>query len=319
MMRKVSLVVVMALFALGSAAPYAAARGVGTSAADFFKEPLSTRATGMGGAYVAVADDLSSMEWNPAGLSLLTPNILNTSFEHVFSFADVEYEELTMGQSLGDNYGGGAQLLYRHMPDIDNDLEDESPVKVYDIAGMLGYGFQLSNFSVGLNLKFFQTTLGDNVLFGEAVDLGFLVFFMDRKISLGVAIQNLGPDVNYDSLPLNVRGGFAYKDVFGENKEHGVVLGLELNQPLDNKLNLEVGGEYWYRSMFGARVGYKQQMGGDDLQSDNPAERISFGASVRWSDLQLDYSFVPYADLGNTHRLTLTARYGPLKDEIENK
>jgi hypothetical protein len=318
-MRKVSLVVVMALIALGSAAPYAAARGVGTSAADFFKTSLSTRATGMGGAFVAVADDLSSMEWNPAGLSLLAPNILNASFEHLFSFADVEYEEITLGQSLGDNYGGGAQILYRHMPDIDNDLEDEQPLKAWDLAGVLGYGFQLSNFSVGLNLKFFQTRLGENNLYGEAVDLGFLVFFMERKISLGVAILNLGPDVNNDSLPLNIRGGGAYKDAFGENKEHALVFGLELNQPLDNKLNLEAGAEYWYRSMFGVRLGYKQQMGGNDLQSDNPAERISFGTSVRWSDLQLDYAFVPYADLGNTHRLTLTARYGPLRDEIENK
>lgn len=318
-MRKVSLIVVMTFLALGSAAPYVAARGVGTSAADFLKAPRSTRATGMGGAYVALADDLSSLEWNPAGLSLLPSNVLNASFEHLFSFSDVEYEELSLGQALGDNYGGGVQLLYRHMPDIDNDLEDEQPLKVWDLAGVVGYGFQLSNFSVGLNLKFFQTRLGTEDLFGEAVDLGFLVFFMDRKISLGVGILNLGPDVKNDSLPLNIRGGFGYKDVFGENKEHGLVAGLELNQPLDNKLNLEAGAEYWYRAMFGARLGYKQQMGGSDLQSDNITERISFGASVRWSDLQLDYAFVPFADLGNTHRLTLTARYGPLKDELESK
>jgi hypothetical protein len=273
----------------------------------------------MGQAYVAVADDLSSLEWNPAGLSLLAPNILNASFEHIFSFADVEYEELTLGQSLGDNYGAGVQLLYRHMPDIDNDLDDEQPQKVWDLAGVLGYGFQISNFSVGLNLKFWQTRLGDDDLYGEAADLGFLVFFMERKIILGVAIQNLGPDVSNDSLPLNIRGGFAYKDFFGENKEHGLVVGLELNQPLDNVMNVGAGAEYWYRGMFGARVGYRQQIGGNDLQTSNPANYISFGASVHWADLQLDYAFVPYADLGNTHRLTITARYGPLKDEIENK
>ncbi len=316
-MRKVSIGFLVALWALGSLAHFVEARGVGTSAANFFKAGRSARATGMGSAYVALADDLSSMEWNPAGLSLMPQNLFHVSFEHLFWFSDVEYEELTMGQMLGDTFGGGVQFLYRHMPDIDNDLEDEKPLKVSDFAGILGYGFQISNFSIGLNLKLFQTNLGTEALFGEAADLGILVFFMERKIALGVAIQNLGPDVKSDSLPLNIRGGFGYKDFFGENREHGLSAGLEINQPLDNKLNLGIGLEYWYRQMFAARLGYKQQMGGNDLQTENMAQRVSFGAGVRWSDLQLDYAFVPFAALGGTHRLTITARYGPLKDEIE--
>jgi hypothetical protein len=316
-MRKVFIVVMMALWAAGSLVYYAEARGVGTSTANFFKAGRSARATGMGGAFVALADDLNSVEWNPAGLSLLTPNMFHTSFEHLFWFGDVEYEELTMGQNLGETYGAAAQILFRHMPDVDNDLEDEKPLKVFDLAGILGYGFQISNFSVGLNLKFFQSHLGTEDLYGEAADLGILVFFVERKISLGVSIQNLGPDVKSDSLPLNIRGGFGYKDLFGENKEHGLNIGLELNQPLDNKLTLGAGLEYWYRQMFGLRFGYRQQMGGNDLQTDNAAQRMNFGASVRWSDLQLDYAFVPYAALGGTHRLAITAHYGPLKDEIE--
>jgi hypothetical protein len=302
---------------LGGLAALAEARGVGTSAGNFFKAGWGARPSGMGGAFVALADDTNALEWNPAGLSQLPPNFFNASFEHVFWFNDVEYEILSVAQYLQDTYGAGLQIMYRHMPDIDNDLEDQKPLRVFDVAGILGYGIQLSNFSVGLNLKFFESRLGTEDLFGQAVDLGMLVFFLERKISLGLAIQNLGPDVLGDSLPLNIRGGFAYHESFGENKEHGLNAALELNQPLDNKLNLLLGAEYWYLRTFGVRVGFRQQLGGNDLQSDNVANRLTAGLSARWADLQLDYGFVPYAALGGTHRLALTVKYGPLKDEVE--
>jgi hypothetical protein len=314
-MRKT--VILAMLLVLGGAVSSAQARGVGTSAADFLKAELGARPSGMGDAFVALADDINSLEWNPAGLSLLAPNFFNASFEHVFWFADVEYEILSVAQYLQDTYGAGARIMFRHMPDINNDLEDEQPIKAFDFAGVLGYGMQLSNFAVGLNLKFFQTHLGTDDLYGEAVDLGMLLFFLEKKMCLGVTIQNLGPDVKSDSLPLNIRGGVAYKEMFGENKEHGLNAALEICQPLDNKLKLGAGLEYWYLKMFGVRFGYRQQLGGNDLQSDDVVAHLTGGASVRWADLQLDYAFVPYAALGGTHRLALTVHYGPLKDEFE--
>ncbi|MBN1595345.1 PorV/PorQ family protein, partial [candidate division FCPU426 bacterium] len=176
------------------------ARGVGTSAANFLKIGQGARPAGMGGAFVALADDINSIEWNPAGLSGLTPDYFDAAFEHVFWFGDVEYEMFTYAQHLGETYGGGAQLLYRHMPDIDNNLSDEQPLKVFDFAGTLGYGMQISNFSVGLNLKFVMSQLGNEALTGEAADLGMLVRFMENKLSGGLVIQNLGPDIQSDSL-----------------------------------------------------------------------------------------------------------------------
>jgi hypothetical protein len=311
-----AVVIVLCGTLLGGLAALAEARGVGTSAGNFLKAGWGARPSGMGGAFVAIADDTNALEWNPAGLSQLSPNYFNASFEHVFWFNDVEYEVLSVAQYLQDTYGAGMQILYRHMPDIDNDIEDLDPLKVFDVAGIFGFGMQISNFSVGLNLKLYESRLGTEDLFGQAVDLGMLVFFLERRITLGLAIQNLGPDVQGDSLPLNIRGGFSYRETFGENKEHGLNAALEINQPLDNKLNLLLGAEYWYLRTFGVRTGFRQQLGGNDLQSDNVANRLTVGLSARWADLQLDYGFVPYAALGGTHRLALTVKYGPLKDEI---
>ena len=41
----------------------------GTTAANFLEIGVGSRATSMGDAYVAVANDVSSIYWNPAGLA----------------------------------------------------------------------------------------------------------------------------------------------------------------------------------------------------------------------------------------------------------
>ena len=42
-----------------------------------------------------------------------------------------------------------------------------------------------------------------------------LKFFLEKKLSLGVALQNLGPDVQNDSLPINIRGEGAARSCAG--------------------------------------------------------------------------------------------------------
>jgi hypothetical protein len=295
---------------------FAEARSVGTSGANYLKLGLGPRPSAMGDAFVALADDINSMEYNPAGLANLNPNVFNAMYEHVFWFADVEYEILALGQNLGEGQGGGFRLLYRHMNDVDNDLADEPPVKAYDFATSLGYGFQIANFSLGVNLKFLYSFLGNDNIFGGAIDLGAQTTFPDLPFQFGVAIQNIGPDIRGDPLPMCLRLGGAYKAFFGENKEHIVNAGLALFQPMDHKLTIQVGGEYWYMQTFGARLGFHQQIGGNDLQTNDLLSTLSAGFGIRWASLQLDYAFVPYASLGYTHRISITAFYGPLKEEI---
>ncbi|MBU4443884.1 UPF0164 family protein, partial [bacterium] len=45
---------------------------VGTTAAQFLKIPIGTRAMGMGSAFVSVANDATALYWNPAGIAEMT-------------------------------------------------------------------------------------------------------------------------------------------------------------------------------------------------------------------------------------------------------
>ena len=60
-----------AMFTAGLAAPASAVEifpKVGTYGAQFLKIGPTARATGMGSAYTAVADNVESVYWNPAGI-----------------------------------------------------------------------------------------------------------------------------------------------------------------------------------------------------------------------------------------------------------
>src|SRR6185437_12221378 len=86
--------VVAAVF--GSACAWAS--GPGTTAADILNIGVGARAIGMGEAYVAQADDASSMYWNPAGLALMEER--QASFMYSQMVQDLTYSNGAIGIPL---------------------------------------------------------------------------------------------------------------------------------------------------------------------------------------------------------------------------
>jgi len=65
----------------------------GTSSGTFLKIGVGARAVGMGEAFVAVANDPTTIYWNPAGLGSLLRNEVEIS--HVSWPAQIHYEHMT--------------------------------------------------------------------------------------------------------------------------------------------------------------------------------------------------------------------------------
>ncbi|GAG58644.1 unnamed protein product, partial [marine sediment metagenome] len=60
--------------------------------------------------------------------------------------------------------------------------------------------------------------------------------------------------------------------------------------------------EYWVTNIMALRVGYRT----------GPADEgsgLTVGAGFRAGRILLDYAFVPYGDLGNTHRISLGMKF----------
>ncbi|HLA40008.1 MAG TPA: hypothetical protein VJ417_08425, partial [Candidatus Glassbacteria bacterium] len=65
---------------------------VGVRAAEFLEIPVGARGIGMGSSYSAVADDISSIWWNPAGLGFLNKrevmvNVVDYTLDLTYSYA----------------------------------------------------------------------------------------------------------------------------------------------------------------------------------------------------------------------------------------
>src|SRR6266496_2968071 len=100
-------VVVVTLLALAS--PVQASNVGGTSGGEILSIPVGARALGMGEAYTAMADDVSSLYWNPAGIAIL--NQSEASFMYSQWLKDLTYHNASVAVPL-ENGGIGASLSY---------------------------------------------------------------------------------------------------------------------------------------------------------------------------------------------------------------
>ena len=173
---------------------------VGTVGMQFLKLGVDARAIGMGEAYTAVTDDISSVYWNPAGLA---PSFQNqVFFSHTNWPADIMQEFVaatyTTGVSTFAVYG---TLL--HMDDME--VTDE------DAFGHTGEYFTNSNmalgvnyaqqftdkFSAGLGVKYLRENLYEYDVNTYAVDLGSMYNTGWNNVKIGMALKNFGPDFRY--------------------------------------------------------------------------------------------------------------------------
>src|SRR6266478_3475489 len=87
----------------------------GTSGGTLLNIPVGAGAVGMGEAYTAMADDVSSLYWNPAGIAIL--NQSEASFTYSQWLKDLTYHNVSVATPL-ENGGIGASLSYLSYGDI---------------------------------------------------------------------------------------------------------------------------------------------------------------------------------------------------------
>ncbi|MEK9138460.1 MAG: PorV/PorQ family protein, partial [Bacteroidota bacterium] len=169
---------------------------VGTTAAKFLSIPVGARALGMGGAFVAVANDASAMYWNPSGLASITQS--EAVFAHANWLADIDF-----------NYGGvimpmedvgiiGVNFTSLSMAEMERTTEDRPEgTGQYFSAGSFAVGVSYAKkltdwFSIGGNVKYINEHIWNSSATGFAVDVGTLFTTPFPGLKFGVAISNFG-------------------------------------------------------------------------------------------------------------------------------
>ena len=134
------------------------------------------------------------------------------------------------------------------------------------------------------------------------MDIG-VRFAMGPSMVLGVAVQNvLESEVKFidEGYPLsrNVRVGIGYR--LGT-----AMVGMDVvNMLTEGSMNIKLGGEYVYNKIVFFRAGYNMPMG----NSIDFFSGICAGGGLSFDKILFDYAFVPYGDLGFTHRFSLTLK-----------
>ncbi|MBN1780827.1 PorV/PorQ family protein [bacterium] len=257
---------------------------VGTTTASFLEIGMGSAGTAMGDAYVAVARDLSSLYWNPAGLGMMDRNAVMVAYQPWIANTNLTFFSTGLSLpsvgtvALGVSYLGYGSMDVTTVENPEGTGESFSPS---DFAFSLAYSRRLVQwFSFGAALKYVRTQIWHSSASALAADLGVLVstgFFSptgnrEDGMVIGMSIANYGSRMRFDGIDLlapidpypDVKGNFQnsrgayrlnawelpliFRVGFSLNvlktSGHRLTLAADALHPNNNSESVNVGGEY---------------------------------------------------------------------------
>ncbi len=345
MNRLVLLFLGVGLFLRAGTAAHAQGNGVsktGTVAATFLEIPVGAAAVGMGGAFVSVANDVSTLYWNPAGLVSLPST--EAVAVHTNWIAQTNFDFAGIAIPLGGAGTFGFSITSLSMQDmlVRTVALPEGTGEYFsagDIAAGISYARGLTDrFAIGFTVKYIQETIWHESASAFALDVG-TTFRTDLigGLTIGASLSNFGTqmkmsgrdtrsfgrvdptklgsndqiasDIELDSwdLPLLFQIGVSTAAV--KTEEFQWTIAADALHPNDNYESVNFGTELMYREFFMIRGGYHSAFltdseGGLSLGIGLSSSSL-FGSMV----IKFDYAYRNMGRLDNIHVFSLGARF----------
>jgi len=172
-----------------------------------------------------------------------------------------------------------------------------------DSVFTLAYAKEVGLISAGLSVKMVRSTIDDADMTAFAADAGVMAGFAGT-VNVAAVVQNIGTEVKYsgddagkesDELPRNIKLGISCSFL-------NITTSLDINIPNDNRANASAGIEYI--KSFGLldiplRIGYRT------LNDFDCIDGLSAGCGVVFRDINADFAWIPFGELGDTFRVSL--------------
>jgi hypothetical protein len=328
-MRIVKLTAVLLMLASGAMA----GTGVAKYAGEFLSLGVGGRALGLGGAYVALANDVTAGYWNPAGLVRISYPQFSLMHEERFgSLVNYDYgavafplnHQTTIGLSvvrlgvddIADTRNAGVDINGNLTYDPNQFSRVDPNLVTYfnaaDWAVYLTYSrSQSSDFSYGANVKLIRRTMGGTSATGIGFDVGAW-YAATERLSLGANVQDITTTFlawntgTNELISPTVKVGAAYLiDALGGHFTPAADFDVRFENRRSASfahvgaasVDLHAGLEYQFRDLVALRVGYSE------------IKQLTLGAGVHLPKLNIDYSFMKFNQtdqLGDTHRISMT-------------
>lgn len=291
--------------------PLAAAQenfGAGSQAAPWLKLSNNARSTAMGEAGVAVADDVNAASVNPAGLAQLKGQ--QVAFMHHAYVLDSAIEHVAYGLKPTENLGLSLSLDYLNFGKIDKYKVDSVTNQLvadgsFTPTGMhvdLGAGYAFGKVAAGLNAKMVSQSFDGSGSSAFGADLGALWRQGETGLSLGLALQNFGSQLDGANLPMSTRAGAAYRLAVSSSDKATLAADASVPSADAGATTFGAGLEYNGQDLYAVRAGYK-------MVGNGGASGFTLGGGLKVSIVDLDYAFNAVGALGNTHQVSALVKF----------
>jgi hypothetical protein len=319
-----------------SSGAYAINSKAGTYAYSFLKIPVGAKASAMGGAHTGLADDESALYYNPAGITQIPGSAVSASYNNYlagiqggfltyiapwgkraklgFAINYLNYGTMvktdSTGASHGDFSGGDLALsltaAWRWPTESGSEYDNEEVP--YDENGLPR---QWSGLSLGITTKFVYEGFDEYSSDALAIDLGLIYGLRDNRTRFGLSASNLGFQMrslsqeHKDALPAILRAGIGH-----HLKAAPIIVSADAVKPLDNDPFVAAGINFVQFQPLSIRAGFSTT--GSNYKTDSDKDKLagmSFGAGIVLKKFVFDYAFIPYADIGSSHRIAISSRW----------
>lgn len=268
----------------------------------------AARPVGMGSAFTALADDVNTIYYNPAGLSMIPhKEVSGTHLEldfdrnaNFFAFAfpnhpgdsawGVSYNRLnTNGIPETRVDGTGAPIV-----DVNGNVVIFSIFDTVEEATTVSYGWKHTDqIRFGVTGRLLHQQIFNDSSTGVGLDLGAL-YQPTEDVRIGFAVRDLFETVKFNvggsqPIPFRINTGAAVRGW------SNVVYTGEVEYTESGDTVVRAGAEKWWQKHYALRAGIDD---GD----------VSVGASAKYQKLQFDWAFREN-ELDDNHRLTATFRF----------
>jgi hypothetical protein len=301
----------------------------GVDAGSFVRDGAGARALGMGGAFVSLADDLSTTLWNPAGLARIEGLSVGGMYTNKFGL-DIDFQSL--GATARVSAFGVGLTMVRSSTEIPiTDGGDSgggffswtNTLWLGSVAYDVGAAFldlsqgPVSGLLVGGNLKYYYESALEGRASGLGLDFGLLANLSFRWATFSLGVTSL--DVGQTAIAWQGTTGEPVNYVPWIQKLGFCVKLLDETLRISADIDVAFGREGLDRTHLGVEYAPIPQLavrGGLVIGADGD-RRLSAGGTVQWRGILLHYAYVPHTTLGTSHILSLHLNFPAPWDEAD--
>lgn len=312
---------------------------VGTTAATFLTIPVGGRATAMGGAFTAVANDATCLFYNVAGLSRLAQNEVSVSHAKWLTGTNLNWlgvavkidESNAVGLSFDQLDYGEEEITTAASPAGTGQYWD-----AMDLAIGLSYARSLTDrFSAGGTARYIHQRIWNESATAVGFDVGLLYTTEFHDLKLGMNISNFGTemqmegkdlyqtaDIDVDNagnnatilsslgtkswtLPLVFTVGLAGSIIHSDEFEW--IIASDASYPNSQTPYLNLGTEVTWNDMVAVRLGK------NSLFKQDAEEEFGAGVGIKYAIgptvTKFDFGYMSYKRFDGVTRLTLAVEF----------